>query len=64
MTRLLSKKTALAYKVKRNDSCVALSLVYALRNKKQLSQEHFETLEKSVRAGRLFYNKKLKSLIK
>ena len=64
MTRLLNKKQALDYRVKRNESCVALSLVYALRNKKRISQDDFQTLEKSVRAGRLFYNKKLKSLIK
>lgn len=64
MTRLLNKKQAIDYKVKRNEACVALSLVYALRNKKRISQDDFNTLEKSVRVGRLFYNKKLKSLIK
>ena len=64
MTRLLNKKQALFYRVKKNESCIALSLVYALRNKKRISKDEFITLEKASRASRLFYNKKLKSLIK
>lgn len=64
MTRLLSKKTALMYKVKKNESSLALSLVYALKQNKRLTADEFATLERATRAGRLFYIKKLKNKIK
>lgn len=64
MTRLLSKKQAVFLKTKKARSDVALATLFALRKNKKISSEEMETLLPPVRAGRVFYAKKLKSLIR
>lgn len=64
MTRLISKKQAVVLRAKRKKSDIALATLYALRARGQIGKDDFDNMIFAIRGGRLFYNKKIKSLIK
>lgn len=59
MTRLLNKRQAIYYRTKVRENDIALARLYQMKKGGRIQKEEFIDLLPSVRAGRLFWKKRL-----
>lgn len=59
MTRLLNKRQAIYYRTKIRENDIALARLYQMKKGGRIQREEFTDLLPSVRAGRLFWKKRL-----
>ena len=59
MTRLLNKRQAIYYRTKVRENDIALARLYQMKKGGRIQREEFTDLLPSVRAGRLFWKKRL-----
>lgn len=59
MTRLLNKRQAIYYRTKIRENDIALARLYQMKKGGRIQKEEFTDLLPSVRAGRLFWKKRL-----